>query len=291
MLATGSFANDGTITLENGATLLDTSFDFSNTGSIVGAGNIEASFNGTGSLVGTGQLEAIGGTLVVNAATVASGVALQAGENATLALNAAYAGGFTYQTIDATLQLDQPASFTGTLANVGNADTLVLSGVTATGVLLNDGTLTVNVSGGGTPESFVVTSGSAHGAILTNPGTSGAIIAFTNDELVTWTHQGSGLWSTKGDWSPAIVPDSSTIEAFLQAVTNTPSYTVTLAAATSFTIDALFVQTGGASLDILRARFLRPDPAAQRRPAASRLPPAPRSKAPACGWAAAVRSR
>jgi hypothetical protein len=230
--------------------------------------------------------------LVVNAAIVASGIALQADENETLALNTAYAGGFTYQTIDATLQLDRPASFTGTLANVGNAGTLVLSGVTATCVLLNDGTLTVNVSGGATPETFVVTFGSAHGAILTNPGTSGAIITFTNDERVTWTHQGGGLRSTKGDWSPAIVPDSSTIEAFLQAVTGTPSYTVTLAAAASFTIDALFVQTGGASLDILVALdFSGQTQRSTCRPAASRLPLAPRSKASASGWAAAGRSR
>ena len=70
-------SDGGTITLENGATLLDSSADYANTGSIFGAGTIDTGpSDSDGTLVGTGQIEANGGEMVIAAASVALMVTL-----------------------------------------------------------------------------------------------------------------------------------------------------------------------------------------------------------------------
>jgi collagen type I/II/III/V/XI/XXIV/XXVII alpha len=63
----------------------------------------------------------------------------------------------------------------------------------------------------------------------------------------TWTSTASGDWNTASNWSPATIPNSSTADVEV----NTPgSYTITIAAAASDTIDSLDMQSGAGGLEV-----------------------------------------
>lgn len=188
----GGVANNGTLIALSGtvAGTLDL------TGSLTGTGAVRFDFDNK-----TGTVSSIGATLEVNS--------VSAGQ--TIVMNGAD-----------TLQLDTPAAFAGTI-DAGIGDKIVLTGLTATSAVLNNGTLVVSngaqtlaslkLAGPNTGDSFT-----ANGSIVTI-GSASAVSHFTITDTTTsatttdlgtaYTGPVAGL-----DWQfITVTPDSLAITA------------------------------------------------------------------------------
>jgi hypothetical protein len=140
---TNSVTDAGSIAAKGGILTLSSSF---------GGGSVTVDAGATVALHGTvsaptdnGLIRATGGTLVVNGPVGGSGGFVVDG-NATLELAAA-SGPVTFNGSAATLRLDTPASFGGTLYGFGTGDQIYLAGVHADGATGGQGDLTLSLGG------------------------------------------------------------------------------------------------------------------------------------------------
>ena len=115
----------GHVTLQQAATISSLTINSGNTLEVAGGESLDI----TGGTAVSGQL------LVDDNAQVEFG----GGETGSVAFNGT-----------STLRLDAPANFLGTIANIAQGDTLILTNTNATSAVLNGSTLTVNLGGGGT---------------------------------------------------------------------------------------------------------------------------------------------
>ncbi|WP_158932493.1 choice-of-anchor D domain-containing protein [Acidisphaera sp. S103] len=140
-----TFTNKGLLNL-GGAVFGSGAFGNASGAKIIGFGTINAA------LTNTGSMEADGGLLKL-ASTVAGtgGFTVDAGATLEFAKSPASGQAITFNGLDATLRIDTPASFAGTVAAFSPGDTIDLAGITtATGAVISGNTLTVSLSGGST---------------------------------------------------------------------------------------------------------------------------------------------
>jgi Ca2+-binding RTX toxin-like protein len=117
-------------------TISDASATLSDTGSLMV----------NGALVNDGAITVDGGTLTAGDVTGTGSMTINSG---TVELGGADNGTVTFGGAG-TLKLDQPQSFSGTIAGLVPTDTLDLGGISATGASIGGNTLTVNETGGST---------------------------------------------------------------------------------------------------------------------------------------------
>jgi hypothetical protein len=118
----------------------------SNAGRIVGFGTLVNS--GVKVLANTGVIEANGGLLTLG--TLSGAGSLQVDSGATLELKTPTAETVDFAGASATLRLDVPSSYTGTLDNIVPGDTLDLVGDKVASAAFSGNSLVVTLSGGGT---------------------------------------------------------------------------------------------------------------------------------------------
>ena len=97
----------------------------------------------------SGTLEARGGLLGLGGSLTGNGV-LQVDADSTLELSGASTEEATFAGVGATLKLDAPTTYAGTIDAFGPGDAIDLVGVAATDPVLNGSTLTVDLQSGGT---------------------------------------------------------------------------------------------------------------------------------------------
>src|SRR5258708_33978419 len=113
--------------------------------------DVHATLSDTGSLTVNGHLANDGAIIVNGGALTVTGPVTGTGsmtiDSGTVELGGADVGTVTFAGTG-TLKLDQPQSFSGTIAGLVPTDTLDLGGVSATGASISSNTLTVNETGG-----------------------------------------------------------------------------------------------------------------------------------------------
>ncbi len=143
--AAAVYDNAGTLTLQGGTI---TAPDLS-AGLTVAAGAVITGYGVIGDLASSsGLIEAAGGLLSVNG-TGGSGL-FQIETGATLELTGASAQNVVFDGIDATLKLDDPTTYTGSLDLFGAGDTIDFAGVTLSAVAIANGELIGTLAAGGT---------------------------------------------------------------------------------------------------------------------------------------------
>ena len=151
----GSLSNSGTVDLTGTSTL--------NGVAVTNSGTLEATsgiLNVSGPVTNTGNLLANGGTLDIAGAVTGSGTATISGTNSVLEFGAASAENITFSAaIASMLKLDNPSSFTGTVAGLATGDSIdltnflfsggpTIAGVTGTGAVGTTTNVTVHDQGG-----------------------------------------------------------------------------------------------------------------------------------------------
>ena len=138
----GSFTlGAGTLVMQGG-TIDTSSLTFASGAKVTGFGTVA-------DLLNNGTIDAAGGLLTIDGTVYGSG-SFQIEAGATLHLTGSTSQDLTFNGPNATLQLDDPSGFTGTLFGFGKNDSLDLGGVSITSVAYNNGTLVAQLSGGGT---------------------------------------------------------------------------------------------------------------------------------------------
>jgi len=170
------------ITIASGATLQLGGGTFSTTaggitsaGHIVGYGSIATT--GVATLNSTGLIEASGGLLKLGALSGAGTLQIDAG--ATLELPGATADGLTFNGINATLRLDKPATYTGTISGLAPGDRLDLAGVKIASAAFVGDSLVVTEQGG-TKLTYALASAPASGDVIqvSSNGTVGVVTIY-----------------------------------------------------------------------------------------------------------------
>ena len=153
----GSLSNSGTVDSTGTSTL--------NGVAVTNSGTLEATsgiLNVSGPVTNTGNLLANGGTLDIAGAVTGSGTATISGTNSVLEFGAASAENTTFSAaIASMLKLDNPSSFTGTVAGLATGDSIDL-----TNFLFSGGPTIAGVIGTGTVGS--ITSVTVHDGALTD---------------------------------------------------------------------------------------------------------------------------
>ena len=153
----GSLSNSGTVDLTGTSTL--------NGVAVTNSGTLEATggtLNVSGPVTNTGNLLANGGTLDIAGAVTGSGTATISGTNSVLEFGAASPENTTFSpSALGMLKLDNPSSFTGTVAGLATGDSIDL-----TNFLFSGGPTIAGVIGTGTVGS--ITSVTVHDGALTD---------------------------------------------------------------------------------------------------------------------------
>ena len=137
----GAFLNQGLLQLAGGT--LSTTSTLTVTGTLSGYGTI------VGGLSDGGLVEADDGLLKIVNITSGSGQ-LRIDSDGTLELVTNSALSSTFSGVGGTLRLDKPSTYAGAIAGFAVGDTIVLGDVTASAASISGGTLTVNLTNGGT---------------------------------------------------------------------------------------------------------------------------------------------
>ena len=208
--------NSATVTLSGGGRLLLANSLIVAENAPATLDNVDNTIVGTGTigvaLINDGAIEAKGGLLVLNNAASGTGE-LVVDPGATLELAAATAQGVIFNPatlsggllVGGTLKLDTAASYTGTIAGFGPADTIYLADVnpiSVTSALFSGETLVVNIQGGGTldyavtgsfaSDTLVVAVDAAGGSDIIVYGTTIDLAAGNNTVTVTDTTLAGG---------------------------------------------------------------------------------------------------
>jgi hypothetical protein len=171
--AAAAIADNGLIQLGGGTltvTGIGSSLTIGVAGELTGFGVVDST-----TLTDSGEIVASGGTLTVQNAIEGTGGA-QIDANATLVLDASTASGApaTFEGAGATLTLESPATFAGTVGGVGLDDTFDLVGVTANGASVNGSNQLVVTDNGTTVDTLQLSgtnSGFAFLAVSVSGGT------------------------------------------------------------------------------------------------------------------------
>ena len=202
-------AQGGTLTLaggilDAGALQVDPNATLSFNGSFTGAiSNSGAIMTTTGLMLGNGAQAANGaGGFLIQGGTQEGHPDLIAGPTTTLELAGSTSGNVTFNGAGASLRLDAPASYAGTLIGYGAGNTLDIRGITADSATVSSGFLTL--SSGGTPIYSMAISGDYSGASFTAAsGPSGTTITVSGVDPLDFAFNGP-IWATKTiTWSLA----------------------------------------------------------------------------------------
>ena len=172
--AGGAFTNNGLLEL-GGATFSSGAFTNAGGGSLFGFGTFNAA------LTDNSSVEASGGLLTL-ASTVGGtgGFTIDAGSTLEFASSPASGQIASFNGLGATLKMDAPSSFAGTIGSFSPGDTIDLAGVTTvTGAVISGDALTVSLSSGG-PLVYPVSTPYAgdHLKVTSDGGTGTDIIAY-----------------------------------------------------------------------------------------------------------------
>ena len=250
-LGTSLIVDDGAQLQLNGGTLSAQSVSSNNNGSLSGYGTVG------GAVSGDVDITASGGTLTVQGSLAADQGRLDIGSGATLELsNGAPVGAIIYfQGSPATLKLDAPTAFAGTIQDIVVGDEIDLAGITASSASYSGTTLTVNETNG---QQLIYdnVSGSVAGYAVTvasdnNGGTDvywGTAPATTTQYWISGT---AGDWSTAADWLSGVVPsstDDAVISSSMGVTVNGGSRLgnalPSVVADPSFEVDSLIIRLG-----------------------------------------------
>jgi hypothetical protein len=221
-----AFDNQGSISVTNGGLNIYNS-TFSNEGQIT---------------VG------VDGDLYISSPTFTSTGTILITSGGTLEIATPTAANVTYDDA-ASLILDEPTTYTGTLSGFSIGDTLQLDGQTIASASITGTTLTVDLEGGGTL-TYTTGPGLDGGAFVVSDGSD------RYQDLLTYVGQtagafvwiaGSGFWSLPGNWTPNGVPDAATAAA---DIIQPGTYTVTVDPNTIFTLDQLVLDNANAELGV-----------------------------------------
>ncbi len=148
------------------------------TGTLLGFGNVTFGAGKAALFINnTGLIEANGGKLVIGQPVSGAGdYAVDAGATLELGGSATAGAMTTMNGGGATLLLDHPATYAGSIANFGTGDLLDLAGVVATGATISGSTLTVALTGGAT-RVYTVTGNTSTGALrVATDGHGGSLV-------------------------------------------------------------------------------------------------------------------
>ena len=248
---TGIFDNNAGLfdkTVASGAstTTVSTVFNNQSTGTVkVDAGTLSL----TGDTANSGILEAQGGVLEITTAITGAGPPSSIGTGAEA--SEIELGGATSETVvfngtAATLKLDQPATYTGTLSGFAAGDILDLAStnaVSATPGAFNGTTtpLTVALNGGGTLTYTLAGnySGDRFSTSLNGSDTD-ITLGFLPAAPIHWKSAVSGDWSEGSNWVGGVVPgagDDAVID---------PGGTYTVTISTAISANSLILSAAGA---------------------------------------------
>ncbi len=162
-----SLVNDGTINVSGAlANFTEVSFDLTNAGNL--AVTSDATLFTISSVSNAGLMEAASGALVRLAGVSGSGV-LRADPGGVVELQGGPGSDIFFNGDAATIRLDDPTNYTGTLKGAFPTDALVLPGVSATAASIVGGTMTVTLAAGGSLDLAVGdVSGSITGETVSN---------------------------------------------------------------------------------------------------------------------------
>ena len=172
---TGTASDNGLIQLGGGAltvTGTGSSLTIGAAGELTGFGVVNST-----TLTNSGEIVASGGALTVQN-TIAGTGGLEIDANATLVLDASTASGApaTFEGAGATLTLESPATFAGTVGGVGLDDTFDLVGVTANGASVNGSNQLVVTDNGTTVDTLQLSGTNSSFTFLPVSGNGGTDI-------------------------------------------------------------------------------------------------------------------
>ena len=211
-------------------------------------------------------ITAAGGTLKVQGSLAADQGNFTINGGATLELSNGTAAPVLFDGTSATLKLDAPTAFTGSIEDIVLGDAIDLVGITASSASYSGTTLTVNETNG---QQLIYNnvSGSVAGDTLTvaSDNNGGTLVYWTqraSGDNANWITGTSGDWSTAADWVSGVVP-GSTDNAVINnsnAVTvngTAVAYSLTLNNSTltvsgSLTLGTSLTVDGGSYIDVER---------------------------------------
>jgi acyl-coenzyme A thioesterase PaaI-like protein len=132
---------DSSLTL-SGGTLSAPSITSDNYGYLYGYGTV------SGAVSGDVGIYADGGTLKIQGSLADYQGSIAIFSGSTLELSSGTSAAVNFDNNAATLKLDAPTAFTGSLTNIVGGDTIDLAGITASSASYNNGTLTINETNG-----------------------------------------------------------------------------------------------------------------------------------------------
>ena len=248
--------NNSTLTL-SGALTLGTSLTVDGGGLNLSGGTLSAqsivSDSGTygylygygtviGAVSGSVDIGANGGTLTVQGSLAGDQGYFYINSGATLELSTGTSLAIDFYGNPATLKLDAPTAFTGSIQNITLGDTIDLVGIAASSASYSGSTLTINETNG--QQLSYSVSGSVAGNILTVASdNNGGTDIYWSQSPKSWITGASGDWSTGSDWLSGASPTSTD-----DAVINN-SYAVTVngtAVAHSLTLNNSTLTLSGA---------------------------------------------
>lgn len=207
----GSFAQNGTNTVTIGAEL----------NGLTGSVQVNA-----GKLANTAASDIAGAALSVNgggallplgsAVGAINATAVTVGTNSTLNFDFS-AGGATYDQIVSTGGVSFSGAYTINLFDVGTANPFSTNGTYS----LFDYATSVS----GSPAGFSIGNaviGKSY-QLADHSGTTTLQMTIADAVLVAWANTGSGLWSTAGNWSPALTPNVATADVNFTSAILAPS--------------------------------------------------------------------
>ena len=167
----------------------------------------------SGAVSGDVYITAAGGTLKVQGSLAADQGNFTINGGATLELSNGTAAPVLFDGTSATLKLDAPTAFTGSIEDIVLGDAIDLVGITASSASYSGTTLTVNETNG---QQLIYNnvSGSVAGDTLTvaSDNNGGTLVYWGSAPAVTtqnWITYQSGDWSDAADWVSGVVPGST----------------------------------------------------------------------------------
>ena len=131
---------------------------------------------------------------------------------ASLELSSGSAAPVIFDGGSATLKLDAPAAFTGSIEDVVVGDAIDLAGITASSASYNGSTLTINETNG-QQLTYGVTGNLASYAVTAASDNKGGTLVYwgTAPAMTTqyWVAGAAGDWSDAADWVSGVVPGST----------------------------------------------------------------------------------
>ena len=240
-LGTSLTVDNGAQLLLIGGTLSAQSISSNNNGSLSGYGTVG------GAVSGDVDINATGGILKIQGSLAADQGHLDIGSGTTLELgNSAPVGApISFQGSPATLKLDAPTAFTGTIRDIVVGDEIDLAGITASSASYSGTTLTINETNGQQLIYNNVSGNVAGDPVNVASDNNGGTDVYWGTAPATttqWIRGTAGDWSDAADWQSGMVPTSTDDAVISSSMAVTVNGT---AVANLLTLDASILTLSG----------------------------------------------